>query len=245
MRMPIPVTALLTLALAGTLAAQTKPVHSAHPAAFAVAGGSRHAAVNGGRPANLPPPSSNLILMPQGLPRAMALPQAAFWEQRDMMAEIRNNARRGYIPVMPVPLDAPGVTDYTWFPAGWKAYGFPVPAGGNLHVRLHHPKEGWFRLLMVDRWGQMSLGMLQNKIPTGNPEVSFRNQLKGPQLVYVIVDDPGWMSSKTDPYQLSIDRSWDPAKTALPPIPSVVGVFATKKLAPDVEEHANVAPPKS
>lgn len=239
----VPVTAgraaFAALAFAGALAAQTHPARAAHPF-------SEHPAARaqGGvaRPAHLPPPATNMIMMPQALPRAMGLPAAAFWEQRDMLGAIRNSARQGYIPTVPVDAATPAVTDFTYFPAGWKAYAFAVPQGERLHVRLHHAKEGWFRLVMVNRWGSMTMGMLQNRIPTGNPEVSYKNLYKSPQVVYVIVDDPGWMSSKTDPFTLKVERSWDPAKVPMPNIPTVLGVFATKQLPPDVEERADVPP---
>ena len=99
-------------------------------------------------------------------------------------------------------------------------------------MRLHHPNEGWFRLVMVDRWGQLREGMLQNLIPTGNPEVSYTNPREAPNTVYVIVDDPGWMSSTGNPFTLNVDRSWDPAKAGAPALPPVHGVFAQVKAEP-------------
>ena len=240
---PLPVT-FMVLALAGALAAQTKPARtSSHSSAVETQGPRGAGASAGGRQAALPAPATNLILMPGALPRATVMPQASFWQSRDLMAEMRNSARQGFIPVVPVDVTVGAVTDFAYFPSGWKAYAFAVPTRETLHVRLHHGHEGWFRLAMVDRWGRMTLGMMQNKIPTGNPEVTYKNLMKGPQVVYVIVDDPGWMSSKSDPYTLKIDRSWDAAKKPMSAIPSTLGVFATKKLAPDVEERADVPPP--
>lgn len=185
-----------------------------------------------GRPASMPLPSSRMIITPGALPRAMACPQPAFWKHRDLLDEIRMIARRGFLPVVQVATTTPVVTDFCPMPSGWRAYGFAVPAQENLHVRLHHGNEGWFRLMAVNRWGQMGSGMVQNLIPTGNPEITYKNLSTAPQVVYVIVDDPGWMSAKENPFTLTVDRSWDPAKKALPPVPVVLGIWAEHKADP-------------
>lgn len=243
----------LALAAAGTLAAQA-PAHAA-PAPHAAAapahggGGARPAPRNvhltglaNVRPANLPLPESNRIFLPSPTPRLLALPTAPFWEGRDIMTEIQAIARRGFIAVTPVAATTPTVTDFAFVPAGWKAYGFAVPGKETLHVRLHHGNEGWFRLAMVNRWGQLGAGMLQNRIPTGNPEVTFKNPSNLPQAVYVIVDDPGWMSSESNPYVLNIDRSWDPQKHAVAELPAVVGIWATRKPKADGTSTPEPAP---
>ena len=243
----------LVLAAAGSLEAQA-PAHTA-PAPHAAPSGERGGATRGPaarnvhttglanvRPANVPLPASNRIFLPSPMSRALALPLAPFWEGRDLMSEIQAIARRGFIAVTPVAMTTPAVTDNSYVPAGWKAYAFAVPGKESLHVRLHHGNEGWFRLAMVNRWGQMSEGMLQNRIPTGNPEVSFKNPSNLPQVVYVIVDDPGWMSSESNPYVLNIDRSWDPLKRAVPEIPSALGIWATRKPKADPKAPSEPAP---
>jgi len=183
------------------------------------------------RPAGMPPPQTNRAYLPRGTVQRTLLPDAAYWQSRDLLQEIQWMSRRGFIPVTAAG-DAAVLTGASYFPAGWIAYGFVVPAKEKLHVRLHHPNEGWFRLVMVDRWGQLREGMLQNLIPTGNPEVSYTNPREAPNTVYVIVDDPGWMSSKGNPFTLNVDRSWDPAKAAAPALPPVHGVFAQVKAEP-------------
>jgi hypothetical protein len=140
-------------------------------------------------------------------------------------------ARRGFIPVTAVG-EAEEFTGYCWYPAGWRAYAFVVPAKEKLHVRLYHTNTGWFRLAMFDKWGQLREGMLQNLIPTGNPEVSFNNPRDEAMAVYVLVDDPGWMSSKGNPFTLKVDRSWDPGKTKTPELPTVMGIWAKTKAEP-------------
>lgn len=148
------------------------------------------------------------------------------------MAEIQAMARRGFIAIHPVEGgtdEFSGVCDY---PAGWIAYGFRVPAGEKIHIRLRHPNEGWFRLVMVNKWGGLDQGMLQNLIPTGNPEVTFTNPTRETRNVHVIVDDPGWMSSKANPFTLKITRSWDPGKHPMDGTPIVTGIWAEKSKVP-------------
>jgi hypothetical protein len=181
------------------------------------------------RPRNLPPPASQEIQRPRATPRAENLPENRFWKTRDLFAEIRTMARQGFIAVTQIPETLTTLEDFCWFPSGWRAYGFAVPTKESIKVRLHHTNEGWFRLVAVNKWGQTGAGMLQNLIPTGNPEVSFNNLADGPQVVYVIVDDPGWMSSKERPYTIDIKRSWDPAVKAVPPVPMVLGIWAQQK----------------
>jgi hypothetical protein len=40
----------------------------------------------------------------------------------------------------------------------------------------------------VNRWGDLETGMLQNLIPTGNPEATFRNPRAEPATLFVVVD---------------------------------------------------------
>ncbi|HLO66291.1 MAG TPA: hypothetical protein VK188_04690 [Holophaga sp.] len=181
------------------------------------------------RPSGVPKPLNPAVFLPRATPRAPMYPDGEFWRKRDIMAEIQHMARKGFIPVTPCK-DLTEITGVSIFPAGWRAYGFTVPAGESIHVRLHHTNEGWFRLSMVDRWGQLREGMLQNLIPTGNPEVTYKNPNDMPNTVYVIVDDPSWMSSRANPFILKVDRSWDPAKLKAPEMPQVMGLWASVDL---------------
>ena len=124
------------------------------------------------------------------------------------MGEIQGMARRGGIPVTAVAEAGQELADSALFPAGWKCYAFTAPGKGKLHVRLTHANEGWLRLAMTNKTGGLQKGMLQNLTPTGNHEVTFINPKDESQIVYVTVDDPGWMSDKNKPYTLKIDRSW-------------------------------------
>lgn len=168
----------------------------------------------------------NQIVHPRATPRCTVLPTDQTWRHRDLMAEIQAVARQGVIPVLPVPGDVDLLNDSTAIPSGWKAYGFTVPGNGELEVRLEHPNLGWFRLAMVNKWGQLQEGMLQNLIPKGFPVVTFKNPKREAQQVFIIADDPGWMSSKALPYKLVIKRNWDGKKEAPNTMPQVLGVWA-------------------
>lgn len=153
------------------------------------------------------------------------IPNTLFWGHRDLMAEIQFMSRQGFVACTRVADDATEVTDYSDFPQGWKGYAFVVPANGTLHVSLNHTNRGWFRLVMMNKWGDLQAGMLQNLIPTGKPEVTFKNPKNEAQAVYVVADDPGWMSSKAYPYQLTVERSWDPATVDLKDVKVAMGVW--------------------
>lgn len=166
------------------------------------------------------------VVVPQRLERCREFPTARYWRSRDLIEEVRRLARRGSIPVVHTDPEATEIVDYTWWPSGWRAYAFLVAPEGNLHVRLHHSNEGWFRLQMMNKWGRLEPGMLHNLIPTGNPEVSFKNPTREWRYVYVLVDDPAWWSSKTNPYILEIKRSWDPKARPNQELRPVEGIWA-------------------
>ncbi|MDP2877767.1 MAG: hypothetical protein Q8O00_16375 [Holophaga sp.] len=163
--------------------------------------------------------------------RCTVEPDNAFWQRQylDIMAEIQAMARRGNIAVRPIGEDVSEFTGGGVFPAGWTAYGFRVPAGESIHIRLHHHKEAWFGIQMVNKWGSMERGMLQNLIPTGNPEVKYVNPSEETRSVYVIVCDPGWVSSKPDPFTVNVTRSWNPTQKKVDDAQIVTGIWAEKK----------------
>jgi hypothetical protein len=150
------------------------------------------------------------------------------WKFRDILAELKAMARRGFIAVNPISDDMAAFTDVPDLPAGWKAYGFCVPAGEKLHISLNHSSEGWFRLMMVNQWGNVDKGMLENLIPTGNPEATFTNFTHESKSVYLIVDDPGYRATAANPFSVKIERSWDPAKKKVDGAAIVKGIWAQK-----------------
>ncbi len=193
-------------------------------------------------------PATSAVLIPWSMPRCTARPTPEVWRHRDIMTEIQSMARRGFIAVHPIGEDVSEFTGISYFPAGWISYGFRVPPGESIHVRLHHSNEGWFRLAMVNKWGSLEQGMLQNLIPTGNPEVKYSNPTKEVRSVYVIVDDPGWMSSKDNPFKVNVTRSWDPTQKKVDDAPIVTGIWAQKqeeaKPTPGAQEATAPAQPK-
>jgi len=163
----------------------------------------------------IPPPCSRLT----------SLPDLRYWRQRDILAEIQWLSRTGFIPVSPVGDQVEMLSDYSLQPAGWRAYGLTVPVGGTVQVEVQHTKLGWFRLMLVDKWGQPGPGMLQAAIAHRPVMVTYKNPGKEATAIYVIVDDPAWWSDATDPYTLQVRRDWDPAKVDLSQVKMVVGLW--------------------
>ncbi|HXC18268.1 MAG TPA: hypothetical protein VNV60_12570 [Holophagaceae bacterium] len=142
--------------------------------------------------------------------RCTVLPTSAYWRNRDydIMAAIQRESRRGFIPVTPYPVDQDSVTGTSMVASGWRAYGFVVPPGGQVQLKLSHPKPGWFRVYWVDQWGEYRPGMM---IKPGEPEALYTNQGKKTMAVYAVVDDPGQWATPTDPFTLSVKRNFDAA----------------------------------
>ncbi len=164
-------------------------------------------------------------VVPPGFPRCTTLPDMGYWGQRDIMAEIQWLSRSGYIPVTPIGDAVEVLSDYSQWPAGWRAYGLSVPVGGTVQVEVQHTNLGWFRLMLVDKWGVPGPGMLQAAYAHQPVMVTYKNPTKEATAIYVIVDDPGWWSDAKDPYTLLIRRNWDPARTDLSQVKMVSGLW--------------------
>jgi len=164
-------------------------------------------------------------LIPPPWARCTSMPTLGYWRGRDLMAEIQWMSRSGFIPVSPIGDSVDLLTDYVQTPAGWRAYGISVPAGGTVQIEVQHPKTAWFRLLLVDKWGTPGPGMLQAAIAHQPVMVTYKNPKDEPTAIYVIVDDPAWWSDAKDPYTLAIRRDWDPAKTDLSQVKMVAGLW--------------------
>ena len=120
---------------------------------------------------------------------------------------IRESSRRSpSIPAVALPEGdgAVAVGDCVGSMAGWKAYRVEVPAGAKVHARIRGDHPAWFLVRTVNRTGGLEEGMLQNLIPTGNPEASYTNPKAGPSTVYFVVDtkDP---DISTEKYTLVVD----------------------------------------
>jgi hypothetical protein len=105
-------------------------------------------------------------------------------------ATIRSQSRRaGSIqPAVALPQGSLIVKDKVADVSGWKAYRVEVPPGGSIHMRLQGLHEAWFVLRVVNKWGTIEEGMLQNLIKTGNPEARYTNPTKAAKTIYFVVD---------------------------------------------------------
>lgn len=165
------------------------------------------------------------VIVPPAWTRCTTLPDHGYWRRRDLMAEIQWLSRRGFLPVTALGDSVEALEDYVQVPSGWRAYGVSVPAGGTVQVELQHGKLAWFRLMLVDKWGQPGPGMLQASIAHQPVLVTYKNPGKEATAVYVIVDDPAWWSDAKNPYNLVVRRDWDPAKTDLSRVKMVAGLW--------------------
>ncbi|MDR3683040.1 MAG: hypothetical protein P4L11_04850 [Geothrix sp.] len=164
-------------------------------------------------------------VIPPGWGRRMTMPDMAFWGQRDLLGEIQWLSRAGYIPVSPVGNSVDALSDYVQLPAGWRAYGIAVPVGGTVQVEVQHTKVGWFRLMLMSKWGYPEAGMLEAAAAYRPVMVTYKNPGKEATAVYVVVDDPAWWSDAHDPYTLLVRRDWDPARTDLSQVQMVAGLW--------------------
>ena len=173
-------------------------------------------------------PGTRTVVPPQFWRRCTVFPTAQYWQHRDIMAEIQAMARSGFIPVTPIGEGVSQISDYAMFPAGWRAYGIAVPPGGRIQVAVSHPNLGWFRLMAVNKWGQPGPGMLHASVAFRPVAVTLSNPGKAAEAIYVIVDDPGWMSSQNNPYTLTIRRDWDSRNVDLASVKIVSGLWGAQ-----------------
>jgi len=171
-------------------------------------------------------PGTRTVILP-AWQRCTTLPDMAYWGRRDLMAEIQWLSRRGFIPVTALGDTVDQLSDFTQMPAGWRAYGLSVPAGGTVQVEVKHTKLGWFRLMLVNKWGEPGPGMMQAAIAHQPILVTYKNPHKEATAIYVIVDDPAWWSGADDPYTLVVRRDWDPAKVDLSQVKMVAGLWGS------------------
>jgi hypothetical protein len=104
------------------------------------------------------------------------------------LLSLRKSARHGNIPAVGLPGGPLEVRDHVNGVPGWKAYRLEVAPKTTVKVRLKGLHEAWFQVKTMNRWGDQEAGMLQNRIPTGNPEASYINAGAEPKVVYFVVD---------------------------------------------------------
>jgi hypothetical protein len=164
-------------------------------------------------------------VVPPAWDRCTVFPTAFYWQRRDIVGEIQWISRRGFLPVTAIGPNVDEISDYVLYPAGWRAYGVSVPAGGTAQFEVNHAKLGWFRLMLVDKWGQPGPGMLQAAIAHQPVLLTYKNPGKEATAVYIIVDDPAWWSDARSPYTLTVRRDWDPAAVDLSQVKMVAGLW--------------------
>ncbi len=119
----------------------------------------------------------------------------------------RRMARRGpSLPALQLPAGSVRVKDQVPDISGWRAYAVEVPSGESVEVQVISGRKAWFRVLGVNAWGRFEKGLLQNKIPTGEPRATYINPTKESRTIYFIVDttDANMMG---DSFEVEVTRS--------------------------------------
>lgn len=162
-------------------------------------------------PAPLPVDGTTLKSAPGPMVVAENLPDLVTRMGNSRMdLEFRRSARAmGSVPAVDLPPGDVVVTHTVLLPAGWRAYRFVAGPGERVHARLRGDHPAWFAVRCVARQGQLKPGMMQNKIPTGNPEASYLNRDPAPSEAYFVVDTTEVLTGD-EPYTLTITRT--PAK---------------------------------
>jgi len=106
-----------------------------------------------------------------------------------VLGQARRSARRGpSIPALQLPAGSVRVLDKVPDLSGWRAYAIEVPGGGTVKAHVVEGKKAWFRVLGVNAWGREEQGLLQNRIPTGEPQATYKNPSAEARTIYFIVD---------------------------------------------------------
>ena len=105
------------------------------------------------------------------------------------LGQARRGARSGpSIPALQLPAGSVRVKDKIPDISGWRAYAIEVPAGGTVKAHVVEGRKAWFRVLGVNAWGREEAGLLQNRIPTGEPQATYKNPTSETRTIYFIVD---------------------------------------------------------
>ncbi|HEY3399578.1 MAG TPA: hypothetical protein VGK03_03010 [Geothrix sp.] len=120
--------------------------------------------------------------------------------------QARQSARRSpSIPALQLPAGSVRVTGKIPDVSGWQAFAIEVPAGGKVKAHVVEGRKAWFRVLAVNAWGRDEPGLLQNRIPTGEPQATYENPSRETRTIYVIVDTLD-ANMSGEPYTLEITR---------------------------------------
>jgi hypothetical protein len=88
-----------------------------------------------------------------------------------------------------------------------RAFGFVVPAGSSMTLEIEHPQASWFKVVMVDKFGHMLPGTLQNLQYTGTPRASIKNTSDKPMAAYAVVYYPRFITENDNSFTLTISRN--------------------------------------
>lgn len=151
------------------------------------------------------------ILEAKDLPAAargpMPPPGPDLGADRGALGVSRQAARRGpSIPALQLPAGSVRVKDKVPDISGWRAYAIEVAPGEKVKVQVVAGRKAWFRVLGVNAWGRMEKGLLQNKIPTGDPLATYINPSKESRTIYFIVDSTD-VNMLGDPFEVEVTRT--------------------------------------
>ena len=122
------------------------------------------------------------------------------------LGQARQAARRGpSIPALQLPAGSVRVRDKVPNLSGWRAYAIEVPGGGTVKVHVVEGRKAWFRVLGVNAWGRDEPGLLQNRIPTGEPQATYKNPTQEIRTIYFIVDTLD-VNMVGDPFTIDVTR---------------------------------------
>ena len=143
--------------------------------------------------------------------RAMGDRSREFGDSR-MDRQIRSAGRRSPLPCVAVPAGDVSIDHAVSQPAGWMTYRVDAAPWESVKARLRGDHEAWFAVKVVNKWGELEEGMLQNRIHTGNPEGSFLNRTGKARTVFFVVDTTTIFNG-AEPYTLTFTRETkDPAR---------------------------------
>ena len=109
--------------------------------------------------------------------------------ERGALGEARAGARRGpSISALQLPAGSARIKDKVPDLSGWKAYAATVAPGEKVKVHVVEGRKAWYRVHAVNAWGRTEEGLLQNRIPTGEPMATYVNPSKETRTIYFIVD---------------------------------------------------------
>lgn len=109
--------------------------------------------------------------------------------EEGIQGSARRSARRGpSVPALQLPGGSLRVVDKVPDISGWRCYAVEVPPGEEVRVEVVEGRKAWFRVRGVNRWGRLEKGLLQNRIPKGDPYATYWNPGAEPQTVYFLVD---------------------------------------------------------